>query len=168
MCAESLLRCAIQKNLIVIMQKEGVKMIRPVTSGDQEQILSLMKVVKDDFAGYKEKEFLEAVYQAIDHKAAFLEEEDGKITGMILFSKAEKELFFLAVHPYCRKRGVAKGLIMKMKECFTNGDTIRVITFREGDPKGIPARMCYHACGFVDDVELTVFEYPCQKLILRL
>ena len=37
-------------------------MIRYVTKNDEGQILSMMELVKDDFAGYKEKEFLEAVY----------------------------------------------------------------------------------------------------------
>lgn len=42
--------------------KAGRPMIRYVTKNDEGQILSLMELVKDDFAGYKEKEFLEAVY----------------------------------------------------------------------------------------------------------
>lgn len=83
-------------------------------------------------------------------------------------SKHEKELAFLAVHPNYRKMGVAKRLIEKMTGWFDSGDVISVITFREGDPKGIAARACYHACGFTDAEKMTVFDYPCQKLILQL
>lgn len=61
-----------------------------------------------------------------------------------------------------------KRLIVKMTEWFTVGDIISVITFQDDDPKGVPAKECYHACRFVDDKKLTVFDYPCQKLILRL
>ena len=142
-------------------------MIRYVTKSDEGQILSMMELVKDDFAGYKEKEFLEAVYNAISNDEAIMEEKDGRIAGLLIFSKKEKELSFLAVHPEYRKNSIAKRLIEKMTERFTIGDIISVVTFREGDPKGIPARACYHSCGFMDDEKLTVFDYPCQKMILK-
>lgn len=143
-------------------------MIRYAALEDEKQILALMELVKDDFAGYNEGDFLKAVHQAIKRQEALLEETDGKMAGMLLFSRDEKELAFLAVHPDARKRGTAKRLIAKMTEFFSRGDIVYVVTFREGDPKGIAARACYHACGFVDGEELTVFNYPCQKLILRL
>ena len=142
--------------------------MRYVTKNDEGQILSLMELVKDDFAGYKEKEFLEAVYNAVSNDEAIMEEKDGRIAGLIMCSKKEKELTILAVHPEYRKNGVAKRLIEKMTEWFTVGDIISVVTFQEGDPKGIPARACYHSCGFVDDEKLTVFDYPCQKMILKI
>lgn len=143
-------------------------MIRYVINSDINQILSMLDMVKDDFAGYKENEFLEAVYKAINNDEAILEEDEGKIAGLLMCSKNEKELTFLAVHPEYRKKGVARRLIRNMTEWFTSGDIITVTTFQDSDPKGIPARACYHACGFVDDKKLTVFDYPCQKLILRL
>lgn len=143
-------------------------MIRYVTKDDESQILSMMELVKDDFAGYKEKEFLEAVCNAINNDEAVMEEKDGVIVGLLMCSKKEKELSFLAVHPEYRKNGVAKRLIEKMTEWFTVGDIISVVTFQEGDPKGIPARACYHSCGFIDDEKLTVFDYPCQKMILKI
>ena len=143
-------------------------MIRYVTKDDESQILSMMELVKDDFAGYKEKEFLEAVCNAINNDEAVMEEKDGVIVGLLMCSKKEKELSFLAVHPEYRKNGIAKRLIEKMTEWFIVGDIISVVTFQEGDPKGIPARACYHSCGFVDDEKLTVFDYPCQKMILKI
>ncbi len=143
-------------------------MIRYVTKDDESQILSMMELVKDDFAGYNEKEFLEAVCNAINNDEAVMEEKDGVIAGLLMCSKKEKELSFLAVHPEYRKNGVAKRLIEKMTEWFTVGDIISVVTFQEGDPKGIPARACYHSCGFIDDEKLTVFDYPCQKMILKI
>ena len=143
-------------------------MIRYVTKDDDSQILSMMELVKDDFAGYKEKEFLEAVCNAINNDEAVMEEKDGVIVGLLMCSKKEKELSFLAVHPEYRKNGIAKRLIEKMTEWFIVGDIISVVTFQEGDPKGIPARACYHSCGFIDDEKLTVFDYPCQKMILKI
>ena len=54
-----------------------------------------------------------------------------------------------------------------MAECFEDGEVIHVVTFREGDQKGTAARWCYHSCGFVDDEELVAFDYPCQRMVLR-
>ena len=143
-------------------------MIRYVVKNDENQILAMMELVKDDFAGYKEKEFLEALHNAVNNDEAILEDDEGEIAGLLMYSKEAKELSFLAVHPEHRKKGVAKRLIKNMAEWFNAGDIISVVTFQDGDPKGIPARACYYACGFVDDEKLTVFDYPCQKLILRL
>jgi len=54
-----------------------------------------------------------------------------------------------------------------MAECFEDGEMVHVITFREGDTKGIAVRHCYPSCGFVDDEELEIFDYPCPKLVLK-
>lgn len=142
-------------------------MIRCVAKEDINKIRSMMERVKEDFAGYQETEFLEALYKAIDDKEALLEEEEGRLAGMLMFSYQEKELTFLAVMPEFRKQGVGKRLIKRMAECFEEGEVVHVITFREGDQKGTAARCCYHSCGFVDDEELVVFDYPCQRMVLK-
>ena len=54
-----------------------------------------------------------------------------------------------------------------MAECFENGEAIHVIIFREEAQKGTVACYCYHSCRFVDDEELVVFDYPCQRMILK-
>ncbi|WP_252198043.1 hypothetical protein [Clostridium sp. MCC353] len=68
-------------------------MIRYVTKNDEGQILSLMELVKDDFAGYKEKNFLGAVYNATSNDGAIMEEKDGRIAGLLLCSKKKNCLF---------------------------------------------------------------------------
>ncbi len=65
-------------------------MIRFVEKEDIGQVLSMMEEVKEDFAGYKEEEFLDALEKAIRNREAFLEEEEGKLAGMISFSYEEK------------------------------------------------------------------------------
>lgn len=142
-------------------------MIRYVAKEDINKILSMMEQVKEDFTGYQESEFLEALHKAIDNKEALLEEKEGRLAGMLTFSYQEKELTFLAVMPEFRKQGVGKRLIKRMAECFEDGEVVHVITFREGDQKGTAARYCYHSCGFVDDEELVVFDYPCQRMVLK-
>ena len=142
-------------------------MIRYVAKEDINKILSMMEQVKEDFTGYQESEFLEALHKAIDNKEALLEEKEGRLAGMLTFSYQEKELTFLAVMPEFRKQGVGKRLIKRMAECFEDGEVVHVMTFREGDQKGTAARYCYHSCGFVDDEELVVFDYPCQRMVLK-
>lgn len=142
-------------------------MIRYVTKEDMNKVLSMMEQVKEAFPGYQEAEFLEALYKAIDSKEAFLEEEEGRLAGMLTFSYQEKELTFLAVMPEFRKQGVGKRLMKRMAECFEDGEVVHVITFREGDQKGTAARCCYHSCGFVDEEEVVVFDYPCQRMVLK-
>lgn len=142
-------------------------MIRYAAKEDINKVLFMMEQVREAFPGYQEAEFLEALYKAIDCKEAFLEEKEGRLAGMLTFSYQEKELTFLAVMPEFRKQGVGKRLIKRMSECFEDGEAVHVITFREGDQKGMAARYCYHSCGFVDDEELVVFDYPCQKMVLK-
>lgn len=143
-------------------------MIRYVEIEDTADCLALMELVKEDFAGYKEQEFTEALHRAAQNREALLDEEEGTAAGLLLFSHEDKELTLLAVHPQYRKRNIAKNLIRTMKSRFEKGEDIHVITFREGDPKGIAARKCYASCGFTEGEELVVFDYPCQKLLCRL
>lgn len=139
-------------------------MIRFVEKEDIGQVLSMMEEVKADFAGYQESEFLEALEKAIQNGEAFLEEEEGKLEGMISFSYEEREITFLAVRPEFRKCGIGRKLVERVKSCFHSGEELSVITFRAGDEKGIAARSCYYACGFKDGEKMTVFDYLCQKL----
>lgn len=140
-----------------------------ITNKDIETCIEFVEIVKDDFAGYKEEEFKKALESCIKNKEALAAMDDsGKIACLLLFSKTEKELQFIATHPDYRKQGAAKILIQKMMLAFQPGDQIQVVTFTAGDNKGIAARNCYHSCGFVDDELLTVFDYPCQKMILTI
>ena len=50
-----------------------------------------------------------------------------------------------------------------MKSRFEKGEDIHVITFREGDPKGIAARKCYASCGFTEGEELVVLIIPAKS-----
>lgn len=138
-----------------------------VENSDIETCIEFVEIVKDDFAGYKEEEFRKALEGCIVNKEALAAiDHSGEIACLLLYSKAEKELQFLATHPDYRQHGAAKTLIQKMLLAFKPGDQIQVVTFTSGDTKGIAARNCYHACGFKDDELLTVFDYPCQKMIL--
>ena len=89
------------------------------------------------------------------------------MAGLAVFSGQNRELTFLAVRPEFRKQGIGKRLIERGISCFPRGEEISVITFREGDPEGTAARRCYLSCGFVDGEDLTVFDYPCRRMRLK-
>lgn len=143
---------------------EGEAMIRYVKKEDIGQVLSMMEEVKEYFPGYQEAEFLEALQEAIQNRETFLDEERGKLAGMVSFSYTEKEITFLAVRPEFQKCGIGRKLIEQVKSCFDIGEMLSVITFGAGDEKGKAARHCYYSCGFEDGEELIVFDYPCQKM----
>lgn len=52
-------------------------MVRYVLQEDKEMILSMMELVKDDFAGYKEEDFLAALSEAIGKNEAFIDDRNG-------------------------------------------------------------------------------------------
>lgn len=143
-------------------------MQRYVQEKDISSILEMMEYVKEDFAGYQEEAFLEALKKAITSQKAIVDVRDQCVCGLLSFSRFEKELTFLAVRPEFRKLNIAKQLINRMCKQFEDGDVVSVITFQKQDKKGIGARACYHGCGFIDAEELIVFDYPCQKMILHI
>lgn len=142
-------------------------MLRYMLEDDIGRCMACVELVKDDFAGYEEEEFMQAIRKAIYNREGLIYDIDGTAAGMLTFSYSEKEILFLAVHPQYRKRGIASEMLGKVKSFFEEEEVIHVITFRKGDPKGIAARACYAACGFTEAEEVVVFDYPCQKLVCR-
>lgn len=143
-------------------------MSRYLEEADIDNCLALMELVKDDFAGYKKAEFIQAMHHAIAEKEAFVIYENDEVAGLIAFSYKNKEITLLATNPAHRNKGIAKSLICDVKSCFRPGDMLHVITFRGNDPRGVAAVACYHSCGFIDAERLEVYGYPCQKMILWL
>lgn len=141
-------------------------MNRYLEEHDIDKCLALMELVKDDFAGYKKEEFVQSMQDAVADREAFVVYDADEISGLIAFSYREKEITFLAVSPKFRGKGIAKSLIADVKSCFRPGDMLQVVTFRADDPKGKAAVACYHSCGFIDDKQVEVYGYPCQRMIL--
>lgn len=143
-------------------------MIRYLEEIDTGKLLSLMELVKDDFAGYDEETFVSAMRRAIAEKEALVIYEGEDIAGAAAFSYKNNEITFLAVNPNMRRKGIAKLLITEVIGCFRPGDMIHVVTFRDGDPKGKAAVACYKSCCFKSDSLLEAYGYPCQKMLLCL
>lgn len=135
--------------------------------GDINECLKLMEMVKEDLAYYKEKEFLETLKKGIENKEIILNIDNRIVTGLLQFSLQNKELTLLVVHPAYRGKKLAKRLIEIMLMNFSKGDEVHVITFRDGEAKGISAIKCYRSCGFEHVEDLIEFGYPSQKMICK-
>lgn len=127
--------------------------------------IHLLELVEEHFPGLEKEEYQNGLKTSILQKEALVVKMGGIVVGALAFSRNEKELLFLAVHPNYRKMGIAQGLIQKVCSLFEKGTQLSVITYREEDPLGLTARKLYLSLGFEYGELLTVFDYPCQKLI---
>lgn len=131
---------------------------------DTEKILKLAEKVKENFPGFDENEFRDSLIGFIKRNEAVCSLCDGKAAGLLLFSKKDKELEFLAVDPDFRRLGIAQKMFLKMISLFCRGDVIKVITYREGDKYGTAALSFYKKMGFKKSSLTTAFGYPCMIL----
>lgn len=125
----------------------------------------IVRISKDNFPGLDKEAYKERLQVSIMESEALVAKKDGKVVGALAFSTEDKELVFLAVHPEYRRMGIAQNLIKKMISLFLTGTQISVITYQEDDLQGIAARTVYLKFGFECGELITVFEYPCQRLI---
>ena len=127
--------------------------------------MDLLNLVKDSFPGLDIPEYKAALSKCILNKEAIVAKMGNTVVGALSFSYSNAELNFLAVHPQYRKKGIAKELILKLFSLFSAGTELSVITYREGDLQGIYARQLYQRMGFCYGELLTMFDYPCQRMI---
>lgn len=131
---------------------------------DFESWIDLLELVKENFPGLDLEEYRNVLHQSILKQEALVVKDDNeKLVGELIFSRMSNEICFLAIHPNYRKEGIAKNLIHHMFDLFPKGTNFRVITYREGDIKGIAARKLYESIGFTKGKLITVFDYPCQE-----
>ncbi|RMD04184.1 GNAT family N-acetyltransferase [Clostridium autoethanogenum] len=132
---------------------------------DFQSWIDLLELVKESFPGLDLKEYKNVLHQSILNQEALIAKNDkGELVGELIFSRKNCELAFLAIHPRHRKKGIATNLIQHMFDLFPKGTNLKVITYREGDVKGIAARKLYQSIGFIEGKFITVFNYPCQEL----
>lgn len=136
----------------------------------QEDIPAWMALavrVRENFPGLGLEGYRKTLWKNIRRKTALCAKQDGKIIGVLLFSPRLCRLSCMAVHPDCRRQGVASALLVKMLSLLPADADVSVDTFREGDEKGTAPRALYKKFGFAEDELLTGFEYPVQRFVLR-
>lgn len=88
--------------------------LKLVGYNDVSTCIEFVEIVKDDFAGYEKEGFKKALEKCIKHgEAVSAINEAGNIIGLLLYSKADCELEFLAVHP----EAVIISAVSKMMNC---------------------------------------------------
>ncbi|MBO2516883.1 MAG: hypothetical protein CW338_06340 [Clostridiales bacterium] len=142
--------------------------------GDPRDIdpwMELVTQVRWNFPGLETQEALDehraTVLRFMGKKQAVCVKNEGKIAGVILFSRGHNMICFLAVSPGFRRRGVATLL---MDEALSNLDRTREIavsTFTADDEKGPAPRTLYKKYGFIEDELIEEFNYPNQLFILH-
>lgn len=164
-------RGEIMKGCCLIMgMDEKEQQLRIPYLADEEDIDSwmyLMESVKDYFPGFGEEAFKKQLKKHIGANEAWVYRYEGKVVAGLLFSKERKELDMLAVSPEFRRKGLATRLVETMAACFSVEEEVSVTTFRTDDSMGNTTRQFYHKLGFRDQEKLTVFGYPCQRMVLQ-
>lgn len=140
------------------------------TTSDIEEWMKLVECVAPQFPGLETKESREehkaTVLRFMEKQQAICVKKNGKITGVMLFSRGHNMICCLAVSPEYRRCGIASALLETALSELDKSREITVSTFREGDEKGIAPRALYRKFGF-EEGELTIeFNYPNQKFIL--
>ncbi len=74
----------------------------------------------------------------------------GEVMGVIAFSHHNSAISWLAVFERYRGRGVGSMLLSQALRGLGANNAVSVVTFREGNPAGIPARKLYKKFGFAD------------------
>lgn len=137
------------------------------TVDDIPEWMKLVDIVKENFPGLVKESYLTTLRKNIARKTALCYKYNSIIAGILIFSTKQNCLSCIAVHPDCRRMGIASKLIDKMLVLLPPDEDITVTTFRECDTKGIAPRRLYKKFGFEEAELLTEFNYPVQKFVLH-
>jgi len=94
--------------------------------------------------------FIESKIQKKEAHGAFEDQHDGALMGIIAFSPAHNCISWFAVFKRFQGRGAGSMLVESALNRLDRAKDIAVMTFREGDEEGKPARHIFGRFGFVD------------------
>ena len=145
-------------------EEQSLRIPQPATAQDIPAWMALVSSMQVHFPGLDKAEYEKQLSQRIERGEAWLIRDGETVAAALLFSKERRELDFLAVPPAYRRRGLAQKLVETAAAQLPVGAQLSVVTYRAGDPMGAQARAFYEAMGFAPAEELTVFDYPCERL----
>lgn len=140
--------------------------VRRALPGDREAWLGLVRLVADSFPGLVMEDYAQTLDRNIARGTALCAHVGDELAGILLFSPRQHCLSCMAVHPRLRRRGVARALVSEMLRLMPAGD-ISVTTFRAGDERAVAPRALYASFGFEPAEEFYEFDYPVQRMVLR-
>ena len=145
--------------------------IRKGITSDIRLWMNLVDKVKNLFPGLETKEAVfeheKTVLQFMAREEALCAETDGKIVGILLFSKEQNMLCFLAVDEDFRRQHIAYELVNRMYAYLDLSKNITLETHVEGVAQGIPARRFYKSLGFKEGIVKEEFGSQVQEFILE-
>lgn len=140
------------------------------SSTDINSWMQLVEKVRDSFPGLETEgalsEHRQAVLDFMSRLEAVCAKENGKIIGVLLFSKESNVLCFLAVDPNHRRQYIAEKMFQFMLPHMNTTKPITVTTYREGDEDGVAARAFYQKLGFVPGQMTVEFGSEVQEFVL--
>ena len=90
-----------------------------------------------------------------------------RIVGVLLFSKENGMLCFLAVAKEYRRQHIAEKMVSYMLAFMDSKKDVVVTTYRDGVPEGIAARAFYRSLGFTEGKMKEEFGSPVQEFVLK-
>ena len=141
------------------------------TAADIDSWMELVEKVRWNFPGLEREADIQAhretVLEFMEQNRAICAKAEGKIIGVLLFSRKHNMLCCMAVDPDYRRRHIATKMLEKMLTLADRTRDITVTTFREGDPKGVAPRAFYKRHGFVEGELCMEYLCPSQMFILH-
>lgn len=138
---------------------------------DIDNWMRLVDEVREIFPGLESQkafgEHRKTVLEFMDKKSAICAKMNGKIVGILLFSRETNTLCFLAVDTAYRRQRIAEKMVSYMIPFMEPTKDIVVATYREGVPEGIAARAFYRKIGFVEGKLTEEFGSPVQEFVLK-
>lgn len=137
---------------------------------DIDSWMELVNKVKENFPGLESKEALDehrnTVMNFIRKDSAICAKINGKIAGVLLFSKDDNMICFLAVDNEYRRKHIAAKMLSYMLTFLDAKKNVVVTTYCEGVPEGTAAREFYKYMGFVEGRLTEEFGSSVQEFIL--
>lgn len=138
---------------------------------DIDNWMCLVYKVKDSFPGLESPEALaehrNTVLEFMNRDSAICTKVDNRIVGMLLFSKEDNILCFLAVDEEYRRHHIAEKMLCYMLTFMDSEKEIVVSTYRADVPEGIAARAFYKKNGFIEGKLTEEFGSPVQEFVLK-
>ena len=128
---------------------------------DLAEWMQLAERVRENFPGFETDSYRETVLRNMARGSALCVRVDGKMAGILLYSKKHGCLSCMAVAPEYRRRGIAGALIEAMLAEMDSD--VWVDTFCEEDPMGAAPRALYKKYGFEEGERGEDFGYPVQR-----
>ena len=137
---------------------------------DIDSWMELVNKVKENFPGLETKEALDehrdTVLDFIRKDSAICAKSNDKLVGVLLFSRDDNMICFLAVDNEYRRKHIAEKMLSYMLTFLDAEKDVVVTTHREGIPEGIAARAFYKHIGFVEGRLTEEFGSPVQEFVL--